>query len=207
MMEIDPVTYANVSPHLEAGETVKWCGQPSLIQFFRQPSILFLFAGLPLLGALAAWSSQGNPMLKRFAAMSWREWFLLRPLSANNPGPISWHVAGFVVAVCGVAAIIFVIAERNEFSRTYYVVTNRRLLTICAGRKSVVVQVSLQDVATLTSRIGCSNGKIFLGDLPSDPLPRRVRVYMGGTVPVGPGVAWYVADARAVYEIIVGAAP
>jgi hypothetical protein len=193
---VDPEVYAKISAHLKPPETTLWCGRPARTRPSAISALLFLW--VVVTAVFGAWLSEDNPCLKWREAMGWRDWFMH---SCSRYGPISWHQAEALIVLAAAFLLWSGIAQFRRLSRTCCAVTDQRLVALFEGPVEALTSIALYDVGLFSSRIRCSSwlGAIYLGGLPADP------PWPGGKIPRGS--VWYVDDARAVYQIIMGAAP
>lgn len=134
-----------VETELLDGEKILWAGQPDASKIFTAADILLipftlLWTSFPALGLLAGMrSNESDPLFSLF----------LIPF---------------------IAVGLYILIGRFFYKswakrRTYYAITDRRVIVISGGRKRRVIASFIRDIPTVNSSIGKNNmGRIIFGN-------------------------------------------
>src|SRR3954469_22318729 len=119
MATIDQRSYEAVQPELTSGETVLWAGQPS-------PSVTFHKEDVYLVPFSLMWGG---------FAIFWESMVLFGG-SKGHANPISWFMALWGIPFIVIGQYLIwgrFITARLKKKRTFYALTNRRVITVYNG--------------------------------------------------------------------------
>jgi len=175
-----------IQPELASGERILWAGRPAQGIQFRTSDILFAPFSLLWAGFAVFW-----------------EWNVIR-----MHAPFFFELWGLPFIAAGIYIVVgrfFFDASRR--AKTFYAVTNERVVTLTKGRSTKLKSVNLRSMGAFTLRQGQgTRGTISFGE-PSFPF---ASVYEGlANIPSVarrlPPVFEMIEDAKGVFERVLNA--